>query len=81
MLPACKDFEGRFSIVEEKHPAIGMAKKATGCLVGRFRKQDVMDLCPSLSISSVELALRNLVATGELEREGVGKSTCYFRLG
>ena len=48
--------------------------------IGRFKKQDIMELCPSLSISSVEGALRKLVAEGELAREGNGKNTCYYRL-
>jgi hypothetical protein len=39
-----------------------------------------MELCPSLSISSVEGALRKLVAEGELKREGNGKNTTYYRL-
>ena len=37
--------------------------------------------CPSLSISSIEGALRKLVASGELKREGKGKNTCYYRVG
>jgi len=48
--------------------------------VGRFTKQDIRELCPSLSISSVEGALRKMVSEGELKREGSGKSTCYYRL-
>ena len=48
--------------------------------IGRFKKQDIMELCPSLSISSVEGALRKLVAEGALKREGNGKNTTYFRL-
>ena len=48
--------------------------------IGRFKKQDIMELCPSLSISSVEGALRKLVAEGELKREGNGKNICYYRL-
>ena len=47
--------------------------------VGRFTKQDIRELCPSLSVSSVEGALRKLVASGELTREGVGKKTRYYR--
>lgn len=31
-------------------------------------------------LSSIEGALRKLVSTGELKREGIGKSTCYLRL-
>jgi len=48
--------------------------------ISRFTKQDIRELCPSLSISSVEGALRKMVAAGELKREGNGKSTGYIRL-
>ena len=57
-----------------------MVRKATYHKIGRFTKQDIRELCPALSLSSVESALRKLVAEGELNREGSGKSTCYFRL-
>ena len=77
---AYKDFEDRFSIVEENLPAIEMVRKASLNKVGRFTKQDIREFCPSLSISSVEGALRKMVSEGELKREGSGKSTCYYRL-
>ena len=80
VLAAYKDFEDRFSIVEEKLPAIDMVRKATLNKIGRFTKQDIRELCPSLSISSIEGALRKMVASGELKREGSGKSTFYYRL-
>ena len=80
ILAAYKDFEDRFSIVEEKLPAIEMVRKASLNKVGRFIKQDIRELCPSLSISSIEGALRKMVSEGELKREGSGKSTCYYRL-
>lgn len=80
ILAAYKDFGERFAIVEEKLPAIDMVRKATLNRIGRFTKQDIREQCPSLSLSSVEGALRKLVATGELKREGAGKSTCYVRL-
>ncbi len=70
----------RFLIVEEKLPAIDMVRKATQNKIGRFTKQDIRELCPSLSISSIEGALRKMVNAGELKHEGVGKSTCYIRL-
>ena len=47
--------------------------------IGRFTKQDIRELCPSLSISSIEGALRKLTASGELKREGNGRSTRYYR--
>ena len=80
ILAAYKDFGERFEIVSEKLPAIDVVRKATQSKIGRFTKQDIRELCPSLSLSSVEGALRKMVAAGELKREGSGKSTCYLRL-
>ena len=80
ILAAYRDFEDRFSIVEEKLPAIDMVRKATQNKIGKFTKQDIRELCPSLSISSIEGALRKMVAAGELMRSGVGKSTLYVRV-
>ena len=80
VLAAYKDFEERFSLVETKLSAFEMVRRATMNKLGRFTKQDIRELCPSLSISSIEGALRKLVALEELRKEGVGKSTCYYRL-
>lgn len=80
ILAAYKDFEDRFEIVEEKTSAFEMIKKATQKKLGKFKKQDIRELCPALSVSSVEGALRKLVETGELKREGKGKSTFYYRV-
>lgn len=80
ILAAYRDFEDRFAIVEEKLPAIEIVRKATMNKIGRFTKQDIRDLCPALSLSSVEGSLRKMVAAGELKREGAGKATVYYRL-
>ena len=80
ILAAYRDFEDRFYIIEEKLPAVEIVRKATMNKIGRFTKQDIRELCPSLSLSSVEGSLRKLVAEGELKREGTGKATCYYRL-
>lgn len=80
VLAAYRDFEDRFSIIEEKLPAIDMVRKATLKKIGKFTKQDIRELCPSLSISSIEGALRKMVSSGEIRREGSGKSTFYYRL-
>lgn len=80
ILAAYKDFEDRMELVETKLPAIEMVKRASENKIGRFNKQDIRELCPMLSDSSIEGALRKLVASGELQREGKGKNTCYFRL-
>ena len=80
ILAAYKDFEDRFSIVGEKLPAVEIVRKATLTKIGKFTKRDIIELCPSLSLSSVEGSLRKLVQAGEIKREGVGKGTFYYRV-
>ena len=80
ILAAYKDFEDRFALVETRRSALETVRSATMNKIGRFTKQDIRELCPSFSISSIEGALRKLVASGELRREGNGKNICYYRL-
>lgn len=80
ILAAYRDFEDRFALVETKRTALDTVRLATQNKIGRFTKQDIRALCPSLSLSSVEGAIRKLVTAGELEREGNGKNTCYYRI-
>ena len=80
IIAAYRDFEDRFSIVEMKTSALEMVRKASLQKLGRFSKQDIRELCPSLSVSSIEGALRKLVAEGYLKREGNGRSTRYIHL-
>ena len=79
ILAAYKDFSDRFELVETKRSALDTVRLATENKIGRFTKQDIRELCPSLSISSIEGALRKLVDSGDLKREGTGKNTCYYR--
>lgn len=80
ILAAYKDFDDRMSLIETKLPAIEMVRRASMNKIGRFNKQDIRELCPTLSDSSIEGGLRKLVASGELMKEGKGKNTCYFRI-
>lgn len=80
ILAAYKDFEESMALVEVKLPALEMVRRASKNKIGRFNKQDIRELCPTISDSSIEGALRKLVAAGELKKEGRGKNTCYFRL-
>ena len=79
ILAAYRDFSDRFALVEEKRSALDTVRLASQNKIGRFTKQDIRELCPSLSISSIEGALRKLVASGELKRIGTGKNTGYCR--
>lgn len=80
ILSAYKDFEDRMEIVEPKLSAKEMVRKAVLQKIGYFTKQDIRELCPSLSISSIEGGLRKLVSEGAIRREGQGKSIRYTRL-
>ena len=80
ILAAYRDFADRFALVEIKLPALETVRRAALNKIGRFTKQDIRELCPSLSISSIEGGLRKLVSAGELKKEGSGKNICYYRL-
>jgi Fic family protein len=80
ILSAYKDLEERFELVEVKLPALEIVRRASLNKIGHFTKQDIRELCPSLSISSIEGGLRKLVASGDLKRKGVGKNIYYFRI-
>ena len=80
VLAAYRDFADRFALVEIKLPALETVRRAALNKIGLFTKQDIRELCPSLSISSIEGGLRKLVSAGELKKEGSGKNICYYRL-
>lgn len=80
VLSAYKDFGERYELVEEKLSAFEMVEKATLKKIGKFTKQDIKEICPSLSVSSIEGGLRELVEKGYLKREGTGRATYYIRL-
>ena len=80
VLAVYKEFEECFAIIGAKLPAIEMVRKAAENKIGKFSKQDIRELCPSLSISSIENSLRTLVKEGDLMRGGSGKATYYVRV-
>ncbi len=80
ILSAYKDLAERFALIEEKLPALEIVRKTTQTKIGYFNKQSIIELCPALSLSSIEGALRKLVASEELKREGKGKATRYCRI-
>lgn len=80
ILAAYKDFDERFALVETKISALETVRRATMNKIGRFTKQNIREICPFLSVSSIEGALRTLIELGEINREGSGRTTCYYRL-
>lgn len=79
VLSACQDFEARFELVQIKRSALEIVRGATLFKMGQLTKQDICELCPSLGMSTIEGALRKLVAAGEVSRVGSGRATRYYR--
>lgn len=77
VLSAYRDFEERLEIVSEKKTARQMVQDAFSVKIGKITKSDIMELCPTLSRSAVEKALRELVESGEIQKYGKGPATFY----
>ncbi len=80
ILSAYKDFEERFNLIETKKSALEIVREVTRIKIGKFTKQDIKELCPSLSISSIEGSLRKLIELEEITRFGKGKNISYYRI-
>ena len=79
-LAAYRDFEERVDIVSEKLSAKEMVLRAVNQKIGKFTKSDIMELCPKIGSSSVEMSLKELCDEGKIEKRGGGRSTYYVRL-
>ena len=79
ILSAHRDFENRVSLISTKLSTFEMVRRAAYEKIGKFTKNDIMELCPSISKTSIENALKKLVESGALIRHGKGKSTFYTR--
>lgn len=79
ILAAYRDFEERIELVSEKLPAKETVRRAVYNKMGKLSKSDISELCPSIGIKSVELALKQLVEEGVLLKKGTGRATFYIR--
>lgn len=79
IISAYRDFEERVEIVSLKVSSIDMVKKAVSTILGKFTKSQIVELCPNLSVKSIESALKKLVDNGEIKKCGKGKNTFYVR--
>lgn len=70
------DKEGKVLV---KSSATDIVRAAVQSRIGKFTKTEIMNICPTLSRSSVEAGLRELLANREIQRFGTGRSTHYLR--
>ena len=75
---AYDDFENRVEMVTKKLSAYDTVKKALDMKLGKVTKSDVAELCPLLSLSSIEKVLAKMVEEGKLEKGGSGKNSFYI---
>lgn len=82
ILACYREFDNRVTVVHEagsKSTSYDIVKSYVGERIGKFTKQEVLVGCPSLGSSSVEAALKKLVAEGEVIKIGAGRTTKYVR--
>ena len=79
ILATYRDFEERVELVSEKLPAKEMVRRAVYSKIGKMKKSDIVELCPTIGVKSVELAIKHLVEDGVLIKKGSGRSTFYVR--
>lgn len=77
IIAAYRDFDERINIISPT--SLDTVKKAIDNKLGKFTKRDILELCPSLSASTVERHLKHLTADGYIIKLGAGKSTVYVK--
>lgn len=78
IIAAYRDFDDRIQIVSTT--SLETVKKAIDNSIGKFTKKDILELCPSLSASTVERHLKKLTNDGYISKYGAGKGTFYARI-
>lgn len=80
ILKAYRDFETRANIlVEKKSKAIAQVQNIIKTKIGKFTKADVVVLCPTLSETTIERCLKELLDQNLIEKHGERKSAFYTR--
>ena len=79
ILAAYREFDERMELVEGKRPALEVVRQAAERKLGKFTKADMIEMCPTLSKTSVESSIKKLVDEGFLVKHGSGRATFYTR--
>ena len=80
ILKAYRDYETRANILLEKSSnALTKIQEAIETKIGKFTKADIVALCPTLSETTIERCLKQLLDKGTIQKHGDRKSTFYTR--
>ena len=80
ILKAYRDFETRANILlEKKSKALTQVQDIIKTKIGKFTKADIVALCPTLSETTIERCLKELLDQNQIEKHGERKSAFYTR--
>ena len=80
ILKAYRDFETRANILlEKKSKALTQVQDIIKTKIGKFTKADIASLCPTLSETTIERCLKELLDQNLIEKHGERKSAFYTR--
>ncbi len=79
IVAAYKDFESRVVLISNAETTEDMVRKAIQNKIGKFTKNDIHELIPSVQQKSLERYIKKLCDSKEIEKHGQGKSTYYIR--
>ena len=82
ILSCYREFDNRVKVARDsgtRSTSYDIVKIYVEERIGKFSKQEVLTGCPSLGSSSVESALKKLVADSVLIKIGAGRNTMYTR--
>ena len=77
IISAYRDFDDRMNILSSS--SLETVKNAIQSRIGKFTKKDILELCPSISASTVERHIKKLCADGTITKCGSGRTTFYVR--
>ena len=79
LLAAYREMENKVNINNENSDSLGIVKNALNQIYGKITKTDLANLCPTISIKTVEAAIKKLVDDKILIKQGRGKGTYYIK--
>ena len=80
VLKAYRDFETRANIlIETKSKALTQVQDIIKTKIGKFKKSEIVELCPTLSETTIERCLKELLDQNLIEKHGERKSAFYTR--
>ncbi len=80
ILAAYKDFESRVEHLQNKPLSKPQRiKKIFSETLKKLSKKDIRELCPDISVSTIETTLNSLFKEGYIIKVGAGKNTAYIK--